>query len=108
MLGDEGMSNYTDKVVKELKKDEIESINKWRKEFIKPYNKEEIKLLLDLSLSIDKLWQEHTRHINDMKKKTTDPLKVWGQPKADQLNQSDISYKDRDFEQEKLNQIPVS
>jgi len=104
LLGDEGMANYTDKVVKELKKDEIETINKWRKEFIKPYNKEEIKLLLDLSLSIDKLWQEHTRHINDMKKKTTDPLKVWGQPKADQLKQSDISYKDRVFEQEKLTQ----
>ena len=104
LLGDEGMANYSDKVVKELKKDEIESINKWRKEFIKPYNKEEIKLLLDLSLSIDKLWQEHTRHINDMKKKTTDPLKVWGQPKADQLKQSDISYKDRVFEQEKLTQ----
>ncbi|MGJ0320816.1 Eco57I restriction-modification methylase domain-containing protein [Aliarcobacter cryaerophilus] len=104
LLGDEDMANYSDKVVKELKKDEIESINKWRKEFIKPYNKEEIKLLLDLSLSIDKLWQEHTRHINDMKKKTTDPLKVWGQPKADQLKQSDISYKDRVFEQEKLTQ----
>lgn len=104
LLGDEGMANYSDKVVKELKKDEIDTINKWRKEFIKPYNKEEIKLLLDLSLSIDKLWQEHTRHINDMKKKTTDPLKVWGQPKADQLKQSDISYKDRVFEQEKLTQ----
>ena len=104
LLGDEGMANYSDKVVKELKKDELETINKWRKEFIKPYNKEEIKLLLDLSLSIDKLWQEHTRHINDMKKKTTDPLKVWGQPKADQFKQSDISYKDRVFEQEKLTQ----
>lgn len=104
LLGDEGMANYSDKVVKELKKDEIDTINKWRKEFIKPYNKEEIKLLLDLSLSIDKLWQEHTRHINDMKKKTTDPLKVWGQPKADQFKQTDISYKDRVFEQEKLTQ----
>jgi hypothetical protein len=104
LLGDEGMSNYSDKVVKELKKDEIDIINKWRKEFIKPYNKEEIKLLLELSLAIDKLWQEHTRHINDMKKKTTDPLKVWGQPKADQFKQTDISYKDRVFEQEKLTQ----
>ncbi|PUE66629.1 Eco57I restriction-modification methylase domain-containing protein [Arcobacter caeni] len=104
LLGDEGMANYSDKVIKELKKDEIDTINKWRKEFIKPYNKEEVKLLLDLSLSIDKLWQEHTRHINDMKKKTTDPLKVWGQPKADQFKQTDISYKDRVFEQEKLTQ----
>lgn len=104
LLGDEGMSNYTDKVVKELKKEKIDIINSWRKEFIKPYTKDEVDILLDLSLAIDNLWQEHTRHINDMKKKTTDPLKVWGQPKADQFKQTDISYKDRVFEQEKLTQ----
>ena len=104
LLGDESMANYTDKVVKSLKKDEIETINKWRKEFIKPYNKEEIKLLLELSLCIDKLWQEHTRHMNDMKKKTTDPLKVWGQAKSDQFNQTDIGYKDKVINQEKFTQ----
>ncbi|OCL89410.1 Eco57I restriction-modification methylase domain-containing protein [Arcobacter porcinus] len=104
LLGDEGMSNYTDKVVKELKKEKIDIINSWRKEFIKPYTKDEIDTLLDLSLAIDNLWQEHTRHINDMKKKTTDPLKVWGQPKAEQFKQTDLSYKNRVFEQEKLTQ----
>ncbi len=104
LLGDGGMSNYTDKVVKELKKEKIDIINSWRKEFIKPYTKDEVDILLDLSLAIDNLWQEHTRHINDMKKKTTDPLKVWGQPKAEQFKQTDLSYKNRVFEQEKLTQ----
>ncbi|WP_419776694.1 Eco57I restriction-modification methylase domain-containing protein [Malaciobacter marinus] len=101
LLGDKGMANYTDKVVKSLKKDEIDSINKWRKEFIKPYSENEVNRLLELSLAIDKLWQEHTRHLNDMKKKTTDTLYVWGQKKAEK-QQTNIEYKDTVFEQEKL------
>ena len=101
LLGDNGMASYTDKVVKALKKDEIETINNWRKEFIKPYSSDEVKRLLDLSLAIDKLWQEHTRHINDMKRKTSDTLYVWGQKKAEQ-QQTNIEYKDTVFMQEKL------
>ncbi|WP_424686838.1 Eco57I restriction-modification methylase domain-containing protein [Halarcobacter ebronensis] len=101
LLGDKGMANYTDKVVKSLKKDEIDTINKWRKEFIKPYSENEVDRLLELSLAIDKLWQEHTRHLNDMKKKTTDTLYVWGQKKAEK-QQTNIEYKDTVFEQEKL------
>jgi len=101
LLGDKGMAHYTDKVVKSLKKEQIETINKWRKEFIKPYTQSEVKKLLRLSLAIDKLWQEHTRHLNDMKKKTTDTLYVWGEERAaKQL--TNIEYKDSVFEQEKL------
>ncbi len=103
LLGDKGMANYTDKVVKSLKKEKIEHINKWRKEFIKPYTDEEVKTLLQFSLAIDKLWQEHTRHLNDMKKKTTDTIHVWGQPKA-KKQQTKIEYKDTVFTQEKLSQ----
>lgn len=101
LLGDKAMASYTDKVVKSLKKDEIASIEKWRKEFIKPHAKSEIDKLLRLSLAIDKLWQEQARHLYDMKRKTTDTLHVWGQPKA-QKQQTNIEYKDTVFLQEKL------
>jgi len=101
LLGDKAMASYTDKVVKSLKKDEIASIEKWRKEFIKPHAKSEIDKLLRLSLAIDKLWQEQARHLYDMKKKTTDTLHVWGQPKA-QSRETNIEYKDTVFLQEKL------
>ena len=95
------MASYKDKVVKSLKKENIEAIDKWRKEFIKPYTADEVKKLLKLSLAIDKLWQEQTRHLNDMKKKTTDTLYVWGQEKA-KTQVTNIEYKDSVFEQEKL------
>jgi len=101
LLGDKAMALYKDKVVKSLKTEQIETIDKWRKEFIKPYTEEEVELLLKLSLSIDKLWQEHTRHLNAMKQKTTDTLYVWGQKKAEK-QQSNIEYKDSVFMQEKL------
>lgn len=101
LVGDKGMANYTDKVVKGLKKEEIEKINKWRNEFIKPHSQAEVNKLLQISLAIDKLWQEQTRHLSDMKKKTTDTLHVWGQPKA-KTQQTNIEYKDTVFMQEKL------
>lgn len=101
LLGDKAMASYTDSVVKSLKSDEIASIEKWRKEFIKPHTKGEVDKLLKLSLAIDKLWQEQARHLYDMKRKTTDTLHVWGQPKADK-QQSNIEYKDTVFLQEKL------
>jgi len=101
LLGDKAMASYTDTVVKSLKKEEIASIEKWRKEFIKPHAKSEVDKLLKLSLAIDKLWQEQARHLYDMKKKTTDTLHVWGQPKA-QKQETNIEYKDTVFLQEKL------
>ena len=101
LLGDKAMALYKDKVVKSLKKEQIAQIDKWRREFIKPYTQEEVELLLKLSLDIDKFWQEHTRHLNEMKKKTTDTLYVWGQKKAEK-QQSNIEYKDTVFMQEKL------
>lgn len=101
LLGDKAMSLYNDAVVKSLKKEEIDRIEKWRKEFIKPHAKSEVDKLLRLSLAIDKLWQEQARHLYAMKKKTTDTLHVWGQPKA-QSQETNIEYKDTVFMQEKL------
>lgn len=101
LVGDKAMASYTDKVVKSLKKEKIEHIDKWRKEFIKPHTGTEVNALLSLSLAIDKLWQEQTRHLDDMKKKTTDTFYVWGQAKA-KKQETNIEYKDTVFMQEKL------
>lgn len=100
LLGDKAMSDYSDKVVKALKKEEIEHIKEWRKEFIKPHSAGEMKILLKLSSSIDKLWQEHTRHQHEMRVKTTDPLKVWGQPESE-FSLTNLKFKDQVLEQER-------
>lgn len=100
LLGDKAMASYTDKVVKGLKEDQIKAINQWRKDFIKPHTKEEVQILLKLSYSIDKLWQEHTRHQHKMRVKTSDPLKVWGQP-YEEKKLTNLKFKDQVLEQER-------
>jgi len=77
LLGDNGMANYTDKVVKGLKTDEITEINKWRKEFNKPWSDNEKSQLQRISKKIDDLWQEHTNSRSEQRKVTTDDLPVW-------------------------------
>ncbi|MFT5851653.1 MAG: hypothetical protein ACI87J_001626 [Colwellia sp.] len=94
LLGDNGMANYTDKVVKGLKTDEIIEINKWRKEFNKPWLDDEKSQLQRISKKIDDLWQEHTDSRSEQRNKTTDQLPIWPN-KADALAISNMSDKDR-------------
>ena len=58
LVGDPGMANYSDKVIKSLEPDNIKLINNWRKEFNKPWDDEDIKMLKKLSDIIDSLWKE--------------------------------------------------
>ncbi|HZK54814.1 MAG TPA: N-6 DNA methylase [Desulfosporosinus sp.] len=78
LLGDPGMADYTDKVIKELAGEQLKQIKDWRKDFVSSLNSDETKTLLRLSQVIDDLWIRHTdmrRQINEM---TTDDLPVFG------------------------------
>jgi type II restriction/modification system DNA methylase subunit YeeA len=94
LLGDNGMANYTDKVVKGLKTDEIASINSWRKEFNKSWSDDEKSQLQRISKKIDDLWQEHTNSRSEQRNITTDQLPIWPN-KSDALAISNMAEKDR-------------
>ena len=94
LLGDNGMANYTDKVVKGLKSVEIAAINKWRKEFNKPWSDDEKSQLQRISNKIDDLWQEHTNSRSEQRKVTTDKLPIWPN-KADAQSISNMALKDQ-------------
>ena len=100
LLGDKSMADYTDKVVKALKPKEFETIKNWRRDFIQPYERGEVDVLLRLSRAIDTLWQTHTRHQAEMRQKTTDPIRVWGQADKDRTI-TDLKFKDQVLEQER-------
>ena len=53
LLGDPGMCDYNDKVIKELEKDNINIIKNWRNNFCNTYSDENIETLLRLSATID-------------------------------------------------------
>ncbi len=99
LVGDPGMCNYTDKVIKELEPEKIDKIKKWNKDFCKPLTELEIDQLLELSATIDRLWDEHIQVRREIDEKTTDPLTVWGQPEDTEHKHMTIREKDRIYDE---------
>ncbi|MDL2122087.1 MAG: hypothetical protein LWX51_03170 [Deltaproteobacteria bacterium] len=106
LLPDRGMADYKDKAVKQMAADEIKSINEWRKEFIKPFTKEEISQLEKLSEAVDRLWERHTEDQRNIRRRTTDPLKVFGQTESEKtkLKFTDNKWKDKVYQEEMLSE----
>lgn len=80
LLGDPGMSNYTDRVIRALASDDIKKIRAWNRKFTAPHSSDEVETLLRLSSVIDDLWKRQVELRRKVKKQTADPLTVYGQP----------------------------
>lgn len=87
LLGDAGMANYTDTVIKGkggkkpiegLAEEEIKLIDAWRKEFIAELSDYERGQLIALSERIDALWEAHVKMQRDIRHRTTDPISIYG------------------------------
>ncbi|MBP5607526.1 MAG: N-6 DNA methylase [Lachnospiraceae bacterium] len=94
LLGDPGMANYTDKVIKGLEPDNIKIINDWRKEFTKKYTEDDIKTLLNLSEVIDKLWAMTVDLRKSVEKATAEPFSVYGHEETGKGAHTTIREKD--------------
>lgn len=94
LLGDNGMVDYNDKVIKQLAETNLKYMKEWKKEFNKPYDKEEISQLLRLSETIDKLWEKHTEFRKSIVKKMEYRLSVFGH-KEDE-NEFALSTREKD------------
>ena len=97
LLGDPGMSAYNDKVIKKLEPDNIKKIDKWRKEFTKPFDDNDAKSLLDLSKAIDDLWNQQVALRKEVDEKTQDNLSVYGHEDTEKDSHTTIREKDRIF-----------
>lgn len=98
LLGDPGMCSYTDKVIKALEPDKIAFMKDWNKKFVKPFSDSECDLVLELSATIDKLWDAHVELRREINEKTTDPLSAWGQPEDTEHVPLTIREKDAIYE----------
>ncbi|MBL3601403.1 MAG: class I SAM-dependent DNA methyltransferase [gamma proteobacterium endosymbiont of Lamellibrachia anaximandri] len=92
LLPDPGMANYKDKTAKALEPERFKKITDWRKQFSKPLDSEQIKVLLSLSEKIDQLWAEHTQQLEADRVRTEDALQVWPDVGATPSRRSDASY----------------
>lgn len=94
LLGDNGMVDYNDKVIKQLAEANLKYMKDWKKEFNKPYDKEEIDQLKRLSQTIDTLWEKHTEFRKSIVKKMEDRLSVFGHEEDE--NEFALSTREKD------------
>lgn len=107
LLGDPGMANYSDKVIKGLEPENIKGINNWRKKFTEKWEEEDVKTLLRLSDIIDELWTQTVILREQIEKATSDHLIIYGYEEADEsihrtIREKDSIYK-RMFKSEQMN-----
>lgn len=107
LLGDPGMANYTDKVIKGLEPDNIKKIKDWNKEFTKKYDDDDIKTMLRLSEIIDTLWDRTVDLRRKVEAATSEPLSVFGHEENMKGSHTTIREKDaiyhRLFKSENMN-----
>lgn len=94
LLGDPGMANYTDKVIKSLEPDRIKMLKEWNKGFTAKFSEDEIQTVLRLSESIDKLWKLTADERRKIEKATYEPLSVYGHDETGESSHKTIREKD--------------
>lgn len=93
LVPDSGMANYTDKEAKALYKGEIKAISDWRREFVKPFDWQELARLEKLSAKVEDLWQDHATALARLRRRTSEPYAIYGFEARGEA--SDLAFKDR-------------
>ncbi|BAZ89961.1 hypothetical protein NIES932_14460 [Raphidiopsis curvata NIES-932] len=101
LLGDPGMANYTDKIIKKMTGENLKKIDNWRKEFCQELTDEQGSYAHTLSERIDKLWHHYAQELKRIRKRTTDSLNIWGQ-EEEKKQEIALEKKDKIHDQEKL------
>lgn len=78
LMGDPGMASYTDRVIRDLAPDKIQTIRTWNRSFVSAHSDEEIQTLLRLSRVIDDLWAKQVALRKTVDDQTSDALSVYG------------------------------
>ena len=94
LLGDPGMANYTDKVIKSLEPENIKKLKAWNKEFTSKFDEDELKTVLRLSESIDRLWKLTADERKKIEEATYEPLSVYGHEETGEGSHKTIREKD--------------
>lgn len=99
LLGDPGMCNYKDKVIKSLEPENIKMMNDWNKKFTEPLSDDEATTLLRLSAKIDELWEKQIELRKEIDTRTQDNLSIFGHKDNSIDSHTTIREKDRIFKE---------
>lgn len=94
LIGDPGMCNYSDKVIKSLEPDKIKIMKDWNKKFTAAYTDGELETLRQLSLTVDELWNKQIELRKTIEKETQDVLSIYGHVDAAIDSHTTIRQKD--------------
>ena len=94
LMGDPGMSNYNDRVIRDLAPDKIQAIRTWNRSFISAYSDEDIQTLLRLSTVIDNLWAKQVELRKTVGEQIADALSVYGHDEDMKASHTTIREKD--------------
>ena len=97
LVGDPGMCTYTDKTVKTLCKDELDTIKAWKKTFTKPCTKDETERMHRLSVVIDRLWRGQVKARRELAKETQDGLQVYGYQQGEGKTKRNLTVEQKDL-----------
>ena len=82
LLGDRGMSVYGQgnegKPIRELAGEALDAIEAWRAGFNTPVEDDDWEAMVALSDAADRLWRKHVELLRKIRRRTTDPLPVYG------------------------------
>ena len=70
LVPDEGMSAYSDRVVRQMCPVEMQTISEWRRKFRERFDDSDATTLLRLSSSADRLWERHTDSLCNLRAQT--------------------------------------
>ncbi len=98
LVGDAGMAQYKNKVVRQLATIELKQIAAWRKKFTSKFSVEETQTLVEFSSAIDRLWDDHIRDLIRLEAVTTDPFPVYPNTGHNGLENSTVRSSTRDKE----------
>lgn len=101
LVPDKGMASYTDKAVRDLVPDQIVAMKQWKNEFVKPFSMGEIRQLERLSKAVDDLFADHVRNSRELRKKTRDPMAIYGR-EPETGSATSVQDKDRLFDARQL------
>lgn len=95
LLGDPGMCNHGDKVIKSLEPENIKRMKDWNKKFTVPYSADDLVTLQRLSDVIDELWKAQIDLRKEVGEKTQDSLSVFGYTDEAEDSHTTIRQKDK-------------
>ncbi len=99
LVGDTGMAQYKDKVVKQLASEGLKQITAWRKRFTAKLTEGEINQLIYFSSLIDQIWKEHIRDLVRLERETTDAFAIYPASPAKDMLRSSTRDKEQKYQQ---------